>query len=121
MSEQDVLAAERALQAAMRVSDVAALDGLLHPDLLAVAPDGSLVDKAADLESHRSGIFQIADLREEDVRVVVAGDTAVTFVVLDVRGTIAGEDASGLMRYTRTWTRDADGWRVLAAHISPVG
>jgi ketosteroid isomerase-like protein len=120
MSEQEVLRAERALQAAMRSSDVAGLDRLLHPDLLAVAPDGSMADKASDLESHRSGVFEIEALEEQDLRVVVAGDTAVTFVVLDIRGRIAGQDASGPMRYTRTWARGASGWQVLAAHIAPV-
>ncbi len=117
----DVIASERALQAAMRVSDVAALDRLLHDELIAVAPDGSLVDKASDLESHRSGVFEIRSLEEADLRVVVAGDTAVTLVVLDIQGSIAGEDASGLMRYTRTWTRSGGEWQVLAAHIAAAG
>jgi ketosteroid isomerase-like protein len=120
MSSQDVLAAERELQAAQRSSDVAELDRLLHPDLLAVGPDGSLVGKAQDLEAHRSGVFQIDSLEEDEVHVKVIGDTAVTFVVLAIRGTIAGQDTSGRMRYTRTWSRGADGaWRVVAAHISP--
>jgi ketosteroid isomerase-like protein len=117
--EEAVLAAERALQAAMRASDVAALDRLLHPDLLAVGPDGTMVDKPADLASHREGIFEIAELEEEDVRVRVVADVAVTFVVLRLRGTIAGADVSGRMRYTRTWVRDGGEWRVVAAHIAP--
>jgi ketosteroid isomerase-like protein len=114
-----ILEAERALQAAMRASDVAALERLLHPDLLAVGPDGALVDRADDLAAHRSGRFVIAGLEEEHVDVRQAGDTAVTFVVLDVTGTIDGADVSGRMRYTRTWVRDDQGWRVLAAHIAP--
>ena len=116
---ETVVAAERALQAAMRASDVAALERLLHPDLLAVAPDGSLVDRAADLAAHRSGRFAIASLSEVELEVRAAGDTAVTFVVLDVTGTIDGADASGRLRYTRTWSRDGGAWRVLAAHIAP--
>jgi ketosteroid isomerase-like protein len=119
VSEQEVLAQERALQAAQRASDVEALSRLLHPDLLAVGPDGSLADRAADLAAHESGVFRISSLEEEDVRVRIAGDTAVTFVVLRIRGTIAGEDASGRMRYTRTWVRDGGDWRVIAAHIAP--
>jgi ketosteroid isomerase-like protein len=117
--EQAVLAAERALQAAMRASDVDELDRLLHPDLLAVGPDGQLVDKAADLEAHRTGVFTISELEEQDVRVTIRDDTAMTFVVLRVRGTIAGEEVGGTLRYTRTWVRAAEGWRVFAAHISP--
>ena len=118
--QQAVLVEERALQAAMLASDVEELDRLLHPELLAVGPDGQLVDKAADLGAHRSGVFKITELREEDVRVAVIGDSAVTFVVLWIRGTIADADVSGRMRYTRTWTRAGGAWQVLAAHISPV-
>jgi ketosteroid isomerase-like protein len=116
--ERAVLVAERALQAAMMTSDVEALDRLLHPELLAVAPDGQLIDKAGDLGSHRSRVFRITELREEEVRVKVLGDMAVTFVVLDINGTIADADASGRMRYTRTWTRVGGAWQVIAAHIS---
>jgi ketosteroid isomerase-like protein len=115
----DVLAAERTLQAAQRASDVAALDRLLHPDLLAVGPDGRLADKAADLDAHRTGVFAIAELEEEELHVRTAGETAVTFVVLRIRGTIAGDEVAGRMRYTRTWTRDGGDWRVIAAHIAP--
>ena len=117
--ERGVLVEERRLQAAMLASDVDELDRLLHPDLLAVGPDGSLVDKATDLESHRTGVFEISDLREEEIDVRVAGDLAVTFVVLRIRGAIEGSEVSGRMRYTRTWTRDGGSWRVIAAHIGP--
>ena len=117
----DLLAAERALQAAQRASDVEALDRLLHPDLLAVGPDGGLVGKAADLEAHRTGVFAITELEEEELEIRALGATAVTFVVLRIRGTIAGDEVSGRMRYTRTWVRDGGGWRVIAAHIAPAG
>ena len=117
--ERGILRDERALQAAMRASDVEALDRLLHPELLAVGPDGRLADKAADLAAHRSGVFTISELLEEELRVRVVGDTAVTFVVLRVRGKIADDEVAGRMRYTRTWVRDGGSWRVMAAHISP--
>jgi ketosteroid isomerase-like protein len=117
--EQTVLREERALQAAMLAGDVDELDRLLHPDLLAVGPDGQLIDKAGDLGAHRAGVFHIAELTEEEVRVSALSDVAVTFVVLRIRGTIGDDAVSGRMRYTRTWTRDGGVWRVLAAHISP--
>jgi len=53
--ERTVLLEERALQAAMLASDVDELDRLLHPELLAVAPDGQMIDKPGDLASHQSG------------------------------------------------------------------
>ena len=117
--EQSVLARERALQAAMRASDVEALDELLHDDLLAVGPDGTLADKAMDLEAHRTGVFTIAELTEEELQVRIHGDLALTFVMLAIRGTIGGADVSGRYRYTRTWTRASGDWQVIGAHISP--
>ena len=105
----------------MLASDVDALDRLLHPELLAVGPDGQLADKAIDLEAHRTSVFEISELIEEDVRVKVVGETALTFVVLAIRGTIDGVDVSGRYRYTRTWTRARGAWRVVGAHISPAG
>ena len=119
--ERAVLVEERALQAAMLAGDVDELDRLLHPDLLAVGPDGEMIDKAGDLAAHRSGVFEIFELHEEEVRVKVLGDLAVTFVVLRIRGAIEEAEVSGRMRYTRTWTRDGGAWRVVAAHISPAG
>ena len=116
--ERSVLVAERALQAAMRAGDVEELDRLLHPELLAVGPDGGMIDKAGDLAAHRAGIFSISELTEEEVRVTVLDNVAVTFVVLQIRGTIDEADVSGRMRYTRTWARDGGAWRVIAAHIS---
>jgi ketosteroid isomerase-like protein len=119
VQERTVLLEERALQAAMLASDVDELDRLLHPELLAVGPDGHMIDKAGDLASHRSGVFRITELDEEEARVKVLGNVALTFVVLRVRGTIDEEEVSGRMRYTRTWIRDGRAWQVLAAHISP--
>jgi hypothetical protein len=57
--EQAVLREERALQAAMLASDVDELDRLLHPELLAVGPDGRMMDKAGDLAAHRARVFNI--------------------------------------------------------------
>ena len=118
--ERSVLLAERGLQAAMRAGDVEELDRLLHPALLAVGPDGEMIDKAGDLAAHRAGIFAISELTEEEVRVTVLDHVAVTFVVLQIRGTIEDLDVTGRMRYTRTWTCDGGAWRVVAAHISSV-
>jgi ketosteroid isomerase-like protein len=119
VSESGILTAERALQAAQRAGDVDALDRLLHDALLAVGPDGSLVGKQEDLAAHRAGVFKIHELEELDLRVLEHGDLAVTFVLVRIRGAIGDEEVGGLMRYTRTWTRDGDAWRVIAAHISP--
>jgi len=118
-SEATLLSAERTLHAAQLAGDVAALDRLLDDRLVAIGPDGARHTKNQDLSAYRSGSSVITDLVEEDVEVLVAGETGVTFVTCTVAGTFAGQPMSARMRYTRTWVHDDEaGWRILAAHMA---
>ena len=56
--EQEVLFEERALQAAMLASDVDELDRLLQSELLAVEPDGQMIDKDGDLDLYIGAYVQ---------------------------------------------------------------
>ena len=118
-SEADLLSAERALHAAQLAGDVSALDRLLDDRLVAIGPDGARHTKDQDLAAYRSGSSVITDLVEDDVEVLVAGSTGVTFFTGTLAGTFGGHPMSARMRYTRTWVHDDDaGWRILAAHIA---
>ena len=92
------------------------------PISLAPAAGGESADGSAsrdDLAGYRSGFSVITELVEEDVEVLFAGTTGVTFVTATVAGLFGGEPLSGRLRYTRTWTHDSEaGWRILAAHIA---
>jgi ketosteroid isomerase-like protein len=118
-SEAGLLSAERALHTAQLAGDVAALDRLLHDRLVAIGPDGARHTKDQDLAAYRSGTSVITDLVEENVEVLIAGSTGVTFFTGTLVGTFGGQSMSAQMRYTRTWVHDDEaGWRILAAHIA---
>ncbi|GHJ11165.1 hypothetical protein TPA0907_55320 [Micromonospora humidisoli] len=118
--EAELLEAERRLQAAQRAGDVAALDALLDDRLIAVGPDGRTFGKSDDLAAHRSGTSVLDELVEEELELVVAGTTGVTFFRGRVSGTFEGAPFAARLRYTRTWAYDDGyGWRILAAHLSP--
>jgi ketosteroid isomerase-like protein len=120
VAEDRLREAERELQSAMRAGDVGALDRLIDDRVIATGPDGRQLTKAQDLETHRSRTLVIRDLTEEELSVVVAGDTGVTVVLLALTGVHEGEEFAARLRYTRTWVRHVgDRWRVLAAHVSP--
>ena len=120
-SQAGLLVAERALHAAQLAGDVVALDRLLDDRLVAIGPDGGRHTKSDDLAGWRSGFSIITELVEEDVEVLVAGSTGVTFFTGIVTGAFGGEPMSARLRYTRTWTHDdVAGWRILAAHIAVV-
>ena len=91
----DLLAAEHRLQAAQRDADVDALDALLHPRLVAVGPDGSVVTKADDLAAHRSGRLRILRLVEEQLELHDDGASGVTRTVALVEAVQDGTDRVG--------------------------
>ncbi|GAA2328681.1 nuclear transport factor 2 family protein [Dactylosporangium salmoneum] len=118
---EELLAAERRLQAAQLASDVEELDLLVDERLVFTGPDGKLYGKHDDLAVHRSGHQVMTRVEEEDVRVLVDGDLGVTWFLGRLAGTFGGEAFDWRMRYTRTWHRDdVHGWRIVAAHGSPV-
>jgi hypothetical protein len=98
-----VIMAEDQLIAAIKSNDVAALDVLLHEDLLFATPTGQIVTKAADLESHRLKTMTVdhAETTVEDISLF--GDTAVVSVFLRTSGSMLGQPVSGDFRYIRTW------------------
>ncbi|WP_407566784.1 nuclear transport factor 2 family protein [Polymorphospora sp. A560] len=114
--------AERRLQRAQLASDVAELDRLIDDRLVFTGPDGDLYSKQDDLRVHRSGRQSMTRVDEEDLAVLVAGDTGVTWFLGTLEGTLDGEPFAARVRYTRTWILDEDeGWRLIAAHVSPTG
>lgn len=114
--------AERRLQAAMLAGDVDELDRLIDDRLLAtLTPSVERVTKEQDLDNHRSRRLVLTKLVEDDLALVVDGRTGVTWVLTTLEGTDAGNPFAARVLYTRTWIHDDKrGWRVLAAHITPV-
>jgi hypothetical protein len=108
-------AAELRLQHAQLTSDVAELDRLLHPDLTFVGPDGTMSDKAADLEAHASGVMSLELLEPEDLIVQVIDGVGVTVLTARLKGSWQGQRFDAQMRYTRTWAYDGEAWRIVAA------
>ncbi|MEW2505483.1 nuclear transport factor 2 family protein [Amycolatopsis sp. NPDC047767] len=115
--DQTLLDAEHRLQAAQLAGDVAALDELLD-DRLTFTFGEVVASKADDLAGHRGGSQVLSELVEEDLRVFSEGTTGVTWFLGRLTGSLGGEPFTARMRYTRTWLRTADGWRVIAAHAS---
>ncbi|MET9149003.1 MULTISPECIES: nuclear transport factor 2 family protein [unclassified Streptomyces] len=117
----ELLAAEHRLQAAHRRCDVREMDAILDNRSVRVDPEGTLVPKAQDLASFRDGLLVIDKLEEvEPAQVIVEGGTGITRALLTVMGSYAGHEYVTRLRYTRTWVRTGEGWRVLAIHASQV-
>ncbi len=93
---------------------------MLHPNLIFVGPDGTLGDKASDIDAHRSGLIHLDVLEPEDIVVRVSDGVGITVLTARLEGDFAGREFSTRMIYTRSWAFCTQGWRVVAAHISTI-
>lgn len=70
--------------------------------------------------AHRARRLRLTVFEPSDLHVVRCGTTAVVSVRLDHAGTWDGAPVSGPLRSTRVWCERADGWRVIAGHLSAI-
>ena len=117
---EGLVAAERRLLEAQRRGDVEALDELLHPDVVAIGPDGSTFTKEDDLDAYRSGALRITSLVERSVEVRDDGPSGVSRTVVDIEAVQGGAPAAARFGYTRLWVVADGRWQVLAAAFGPV-
>lgn len=117
-AEQEVADAARRRAAALAARDEATLRRLMHPDLQWTTFRGDVLRRDAYIEGNvRGGLVWLAQ-RLDDVRVVVAGDTAVLTAHVTDEVRRDGADQRFTLRLTLTWVRTPEGWRCLAGHAS---
>lgn len=115
-AEDSLAAAEADLRRAQLAGDVAALDALLHPDVVYVAPDGAEFDKSQDLESHASGQLRLTTLELLEGTARQYGQAGVTRARVEIAGSAGGQPFAAAMVYTRTWLFQDGRWQVVQAH-----
>ena len=118
--DDSLKASESALRQAQLASDVSALERLVDDALVFTGPDGLVYGKQDDLDSHRQGWVRITRLEPSEERIQRFGNIAVVSVRMEMSGTFQGEPFAGPFRYTRVWHAHANGWRVVAGHVSAV-
>jgi ketosteroid isomerase-like protein len=118
--QAEIVQMEERLRAAMLASNVAELDALIDDRLLFVVPNGDLYRKADDLAFHQSGETTFSQIELADIQIELYGETAVVVVLANLAGTFKGDAFAGHSRYTRTWIRSAQGWRIVSGSVCSV-
>jgi ketosteroid isomerase-like protein len=117
-TQQQIEALEARFIEAMKTSNVDELQELLSDDLIFTNQNGHLVNKADDLNMHRSGKLEIYSLETSAQIITVFDDVAVVSVVQDLGGAFDGHTYAGIFRYTRVWKLTDSKWQVITGHVS---
>lgn len=113
ITKERITELENKLAEAIKSSDLAFLNKVLHDDLLFLAPSGQMITKAMDLASHRAGEMIVEQLVDRIEEINIIDDTAVVGVVYDTKGSMLGNPIEGQFRYIRIWKQFPDGIKVI--------
>jgi homoserine O-acetyltransferase len=111
---------ERRLVAAIAARDLAAYDGLVADDYVVIEAGGAVRTKADVLASYRSGERGYRDLRIDEVKAHVFGDTAVVHARTFGRRLRDGREEENRVRYVRVYAHRGGQWRAVAQMAAPL-
>ena len=112
---------ENAWNAAVLHGNIAAMDGLLADDYMAITPSGILQSKEQALSSLRSGALRFSSLEVSDRKIRIYGTTALVTSRAEVKATGPDGGMSGSYRYTRVYVKDSRGvWRIVSFEASKI-
>jgi len=106
--------------AAFTANDAAAADRLTAPGYTFVTPAGGLQSGEQRLAPLRSGDLKYESVKYDEVKIRVYGDAAVVTARVTVKGTLKGNDISGLFRSTLTLVKLDGRWRLAASQASAI-
>ena len=115
-SDKEILALEDKRYAAMCGGDFAALEAMLHDELLYTHSSGLTDTKATWLASLRSGKTKYKSATCSDRKVRLAGDTALVTGRAAIEAEINGQPRSLRLVFLNAWTQTPKGWKFIAWH-----
>ncbi|MGX5729828.1 nuclear transport factor 2 family protein [Pseudoxanthomonas beigongshangi] len=115
---RDILAVEAALCRAFEAADAKMLERHLDAGFTLVDSHGMVTDRAANLAEVASREPRYRVFRNQDHQIRLHGDAAIVIGVTHVEGEAQGQAFVADFRFTDTWIRHPDGWKLAASHAS---
>ena len=124
-ANQDLIALERSLSAALARSDADTVDSLWADDLVWIGLSGRVSSKQEQLANMKvptsAGAPRVTTVTNKDVKVRLYDKSAVVTVLSS--WTILGQNGERATDYlaTHVWTEQNGRWVLVSAHVSRVG
>lgn len=109
-----VLEYEARLIDAQRKSDVNELNELLHDDLVFTIPNGQIITKHTDLDSHKSGDMAVSSSIILDQTVKLIEDIAIVITTIELKCQYKNQPIDGKFVYNRVWKQFGKPWKLIA-------
>ena len=120
-SEQEVRQAIEKYRTALMQRDLDALGQIWTDDYTFINGTGEMVTKAERLENLKSGATALPGLDPDpEMKVRLDGNTAVATSLITIKGKYSGKETNGKFRSMMVWTKQGDGWRLVANQLTPV-
>jgi hypothetical protein len=113
LTKNSILEQENKLYSAIKDADIAALEQLLHDDLLFILPSGETITKEIDLDTYRNGALKVDELLPEIENLNIIDDMAVITLTMKLKGKFNDVPFEANFRYIRFWKKFPDGIKVV--------
>ena len=100
--------------AAIVKGDVATLEKQTSDDYTLINMNGQMSDKSQMVTNFKTGQSKLTSDELSDMKVRVYGNTAVITGKADVKGMLAGKDATGKIMFTRVYVKKGGQWQSVA-------
>lgn len=118
-SEKEILELEDRRLAATVAEDFAALEALVHDELIYTHSSGVVDTKASWIESMRTRRTRYRKVTPGARKVRFYGDTALVTGHADIEAEIGGAPKSLRLMYLIVWTKTPQGWKFVAWQSAP--
>ena len=118
--EQELKRVESALCEAFRTNDAATVARFLDETYTLTNTRAVVSTRADDIAEVKKGEIQYSEFRNHDTKTRLYGDTAVIIGITSIKGVADGKPFELDVRFTDTYVRRADGWKLAAGHVTRI-
>ena len=117
--ERDIRKVEAALCEALQNGDAAAIAKLEDETYTLTNSKSEVTTRADDIADAKKGV-RYDEFRNHEQTVRLYGDAAIVLGVTSVKGSSGGKPFAADFKFTDTYVRRADGWKIAASHATRI-
>ncbi len=113
-NKEEIIKLEYKLIEAIKKSDIDFFEKILHDDLYFLAPNGILITKQMDLDSHKSKQMIVEELTPSFENLTIIDEIAISIMTYETKGMMLGNPIQGKFRYIRNWKVFPDSIKIIS-------